>query len=92
MSLRYHICKEKKEKIVRNSPSLHHEHCPQPKEFVEIVQNILQKDARRHQKKPHGSLEQRSEYMSIFNQSVLFNSRKKLFQENISNKPQKIKR
>ena len=58
MSHRYHIYKENKEKIVRNSPLLHHGHCPQPKEFVEIVKSVMQKDARRHQKKPHSQLEQ----------------------------------
>jgi hypothetical protein len=40
----YHTCKKKKEKIVGDSLSFHHEQHPRPKEFAEIVQTSLQKD------------------------------------------------
>jgi hypothetical protein len=48
MSHRYYTCKEKKEKIVGDPSSLHRGHHSQPKNFSEIVQTSIQKDARRY--------------------------------------------
>jgi len=56
MNHQYHTYKEKKEKIVGDPSLLHHRRHSQPKNFVEIVQTPMQKDTRRYQKQPQGSL------------------------------------
>jgi hypothetical protein len=58
ISHRCHTYKKKKEKIARDLLQLDRGHRPQLKELAELVQTSLQKDARRHQKKLHGLLEQ----------------------------------